>query len=70
MAKPKLLFLGHALSTGQRAVRSYNVLRLLARDYNVTALCFLQARDLDGRSRRNRIQCGIVPIKDKQVARA
>jgi len=43
MAKPKLLFLGQTLPyppDSGTAIRSYNVLRLLARDYDVTALCF------------------------------
>src|SRR3569623_428032 len=43
MAKPKLLFLGQTLPyppDSGTAIRSYNVLRLLARDYEVTALCF------------------------------
>jgi glycosyltransferase involved in cell wall biosynthesis len=43
MTKPKLLFLGQTLPyppDSGTAIRSYNVLRLLARDYDVTALCF------------------------------
>ncbi len=43
MAKPKLLFLGQTLPyppDSGTAIRSYNVLRLLGRDYDVTALCF------------------------------
>lgn len=43
MAKPKLLFLGQTLPyppDSGTAIRSYNVLRLLARDYDVTVLCF------------------------------
>jgi polysaccharide biosynthesis protein PslH len=43
MAKSKLLFLGQTLPyppDSGTAIRSYNVLRLLARDYDVTALCF------------------------------
>src|SRR4051794_7888427 len=43
MAKPKLLFLGQTLPyppDSGTAIRSYNVLRLLARDYDVSALCF------------------------------
>jgi polysaccharide biosynthesis protein PslH len=43
MAKPKLLFLSQTLPyppDSGTAIRSYNVLRLLARDYDVTALCF------------------------------
>lgn len=43
MPKPKLLFLCQTLPfppDGGAAIRSYNVLRLLARDYDVTALCF------------------------------
>jgi polysaccharide biosynthesis protein PslH len=43
MPKPKLLFLGQTLPyppDSGTAIRSYNVLRLLARDYDVTALCF------------------------------
>lgn len=43
MDKPKLLFLGQTLPyppDSGTAIRSYNVLRLLARDYDVTALCF------------------------------
>ncbi|MEP7065339.1 MAG: glycosyltransferase family 4 protein [Gemmatimonadota bacterium] len=43
MPKPKLLFLGQTLPyppDSGTAIRSYNVLRLLARDYEVTALCF------------------------------
>ena len=43
MTKPKLLFLGQTLPyppDSGTAIRSYNVLRLLARDYEVTALCF------------------------------
>src|SRR5512140_2734289 len=54
MAKPKLLFLGQTLPyppDSGTAIRSYNVLRLLARDYDVTALCFYRRAttpDLDG----------------------
>ena len=43
MAKAKLLFLSQTLPyppDSGTAIRSYNVLRLLARDYDVTALCF------------------------------
>jgi glycosyltransferase involved in cell wall biosynthesis len=43
MARPKLLFLSQTLPfppDSGTAIRSYNVLRLLARDYDVTALCF------------------------------
>jgi polysaccharide biosynthesis protein PslH len=43
MPKAKLLFLCQTLPyppDGGAAIRSYNVLRLLARDYDVTALCF------------------------------
>jgi glycosyltransferase involved in cell wall biosynthesis len=43
MARPKLLFLSQTLPfppDSGTASRSYNVLRLLARDYDVTALCF------------------------------
>jgi polysaccharide biosynthesis protein PslH len=45
MDKPKLLFLGQTLPyppDSGTAIRSYNVLRLLARDYDVTALCFFR----------------------------
>ena len=54
MPKAKLLFLCHTLPyppDGGAAIRSYNVLRLLARDYDVTALCFYRratTRDLVG----------------------
>lgn len=43
MARPKLLFLSQTLPfppDSGSAIRSYNALRLLARDYDVTALCF------------------------------
>jgi glycosyltransferase involved in cell wall biosynthesis len=43
MPKSKLLFLAQTLPfppDGGAAIRGYNVLRLLARDYDVTALCF------------------------------
>ncbi len=43
MVKPKLLFLGQTLPyppDSGTAIRSYHVLRLLARDFDVTALCF------------------------------
>jgi len=43
MAKARLLFLCQTLPyppDSGTAIRSYNVLRLLARDYDVTALCF------------------------------
>lgn len=43
MPKPSLLFLCQTLPyppDGGAAIRAYNVLRLLARDFDVTALCF------------------------------
>ncbi|HEX7090791.1 MAG TPA: glycosyltransferase family 4 protein [Longimicrobiales bacterium] len=47
MAKPKLLFLSHALpyppSSGA-AIRTYNVLRQLAAAFDVTALCFYRVK--------------------------
>jgi polysaccharide biosynthesis protein PslH len=54
MVKPKLLFLGQTLPyppDSGTAIRSYNVLRLLGRDYDVTALCFYRRAttpDLEG----------------------
>jgi len=54
MPKPALLFLSQTLPfppDGGAAIRVYNILRLLARDYDVTALCFYRRAttpDLDG----------------------
>src|SRR6476469_508993 len=54
MAKPKLLFLGQTLPYPQdsgTAIRSYNLLRLLGRDYDLSALCFYRRAttpDLEG----------------------
>ena len=54
MAKPQLLFLGQTLPyppDSGTAIRSYHVLRLLARDFDVTALCFYRratTANLDG----------------------
>ncbi len=44
--RPKLLFLCQKLPyppTGGARIRTYNVLRLLARTFDVTALCFYRA---------------------------
>ena len=79
MAKPKLLFLGQTLPyppDSGTAIRSYNVLRLLARDYDVTALCFYRRAttpDLDGSLaalRANRVRCGAVPDRAGVQSRA
>jgi glycosyltransferase involved in cell wall biosynthesis len=43
LSKPRLLFLAQVLPfppDGGVAIRTYNILRLLAREYDITALCF------------------------------
>ena len=45
-SRPRLLFLCQTLPfppDGGVQIRTYNVLRLLARDFDVTALCFYRA---------------------------
>lgn len=51
--KPRLLFLCHTLPyppDGGVWIRTYNVFRLLAAEFDVTALCFERARALDATS--------------------
>jgi glycosyltransferase involved in cell wall biosynthesis len=50
--KPRLLFLCQTLPyppDGGPAIRTYNVLRLLSRDFDVTALCFFRAAERKSR---------------------
>jgi glycosyltransferase involved in cell wall biosynthesis len=53
LSRPRLLFLAQVLPfppDGGVAIRTYNILRLLAREYEVTALCFYRratVRDVD-----------------------
>ncbi len=47
-ARPRLLFLCQTLPyppDGGVSIRTYNVLRILARDYAITGLCFFRAKD-------------------------
>jgi len=54
MTRPRLLFLCHTLPyppDGGVWIRTYHILRLLAREFDVTALCFERARTSQGEER-------------------
>jgi glycosyltransferase involved in cell wall biosynthesis len=62
-SKPRLLFLSQSLPfppDGGVHIRSYNTLRLLSRDFDITALCFFRATE---RTTPGQVQSGVTGLQ-------
>lgn len=69
-AKPKLLFLSHTLPFPPNLgvnIRTYNVLRLLAREFEVTALCFYRKAE---RSNSTEVEESLTELRKLGTAEA